>query len=468
MMELRLLSASNPRASSYLTVESHSKKSPDSDGSNRQPQGLQFRKFSKKDLSRILRTESATKAVEKKANSAKYSNLWPKAVLEALSDAIKQNRWESALKIFDLLRRQHWYEPRCQTYAKLLVMLGKCKQTHQASLIFETMLSDGLQPTIDVYTALAGAYALNGLFEKAFNIVKHMKSVCDCKPDAFTYSILIKCCIKQQRIDMIGLILEEMLNSGVELNTVAYNTLIDGYGKAKCFEQMETLLIDMIQNEKCPADIITFNSVIGAYGGYGKIKEMEKWFDEFQLMGLKPNIITYNILIRSYGNSGLYEKMGCVVDFMEKRFFPPTIVTYNIIIEIFGKSGDIQKMDEIFLKLKHLGLKPNSITFSSLVSAYAKEGLLGKVDSILRQVENSDVVLDTPFFNCIINVYGKFGEIEKMMELLAAMEGFGCKPDHITFATIIQACRAKGMVDTAKDLESNMIHNSGMKLISWN
>ncbi|KAK4406215.1 Pentatricopeptide repeat-containing protein [Sesamum angolense] len=115
-------------------------------------------------------------------------------------------------------------------------------------------------------------------------------------------------------------------------------------------------------------------------------------------------------------------------------------------------------MDEMFLKMKHQGLKPNSITYSSLVSAYGKARLLGKVDSILRQVENSDVVLDTPFFNCVINAYGNAGDVERMMELLMAMEGCGCKPDNITFATIIQACRAQGMIGVAQNLESNMTH----------
>ncbi|KAL0413711.1 UNVERIFIED_CONTAM: Pentatricopeptide repeat-containing protein [Sesamum radiatum] len=448
-MELLLRNPANLRLSSFK-VESSSKKSHN----NSQSQG----KLSKKDLSRILRTEAAIKAIEKKANSSKYKNLWPKAVLEALSDAIKQNRWESALKILGLLRQQHWYEPRSQTYVKLLVMLGKCKQPNQASMLFETMLCDGLRPTVDVYTALVGAYAFNGLVDKAFSIVEDMKSVDNCKPDAFTYSILIKNCIKFHLFDMIGLILEEMSHLGIECNTVIYNILIDGYGKAKRFELMENSLTNMVQSGRCCPDIFTFNSVVGAYGGCGRINEMEKWFDEFQLMGLKPDIMTYNILIRSYGKSGLYQKMGSVMEFMKKRFFSPTIVTYNIVIEVFGKAGNIEKMDEMFLKMKHHGLKPNSITYSSLVSAYSKAGLLGKVDSILRQVENSDVVLDTPFFNCTINAYGNAGDVEKMMELLMAMEGCGCKPDNVTFATIIQACRAQGMIGVAQNLESNMNH----------
>jgi len=47
----------------------------------------------------MLWTEAAIKAIERKAGSAKYKNLWPKAVLEALEEAINQCRWESALKV---------------------------------------------------------------------------------------------------------------------------------------------------------------------------------------------------------------------------------------------------------------------------------------------------------------------------------------------------------------------------------
>lgn len=52
-----------------------------------------------KELSRILRADAAVKGIERKANSEKYNTLWPKAVLEALDEAIRENRWQSALKV---------------------------------------------------------------------------------------------------------------------------------------------------------------------------------------------------------------------------------------------------------------------------------------------------------------------------------------------------------------------------------
>lgn len=436
--------------------------------SGRRGRSQELQKQPKKELSRILRTEAAVKSIERKANSNKYHNLLPKAVLEALDEAIRGNRWESALKIFSLLRKQHWYEPRSQTYTKLLVMLGKCKQPKQASFLFEILKMDGLKPTIDAYTALVSAYGLSGLFDEAFSTLESMKLVPNCKPDVYTYSILIKCCVKLSRFDLIEDILAEMSYMGVESSIVTYNTIIDGYGKAGLFEEMDKTLTDLINSENCVPDIFTFNSFLGAYGNFGKIKEMEKCFDEFQVMGINPDIKTFNILIRSYGKAGIYEKMNSVLEYMKKRCYSPTIVTYNIIIEAFGNSKNIEKMDEFFLKMKHQGMKPNAITYCSLVRGYSKSELWEKVDSILKQVENSDVVLDTPFFNCAISAYGQAGDVDYMYKLFLMMRERNCKPDYITFVTMIQAYNALGMTEAAIEVENKMIaaeENSGVKFL---
>lgn len=434
-------------------------------------QGIQ--KSTEKHLSHILRSEAAIEAIERKANLAtvKKNRFSPKLVLEALDNAIRHKRWESALKIFDLLRNQHWYEPRCQTYTKLLVLLGKCSQPIKASLLFEVMLQDGLKPTIDVYTALVSAYGYSGLLEKALEIIEHMKLVPDCKPDVYTYSTLINCCTKQpklRRFDMIKRILADMEYSGIECNIVTYNTIIDGYGKSGLFNLMESVLTNMLEHGTCVPDVYTFNSVIGAYGNSGMFVEMEKWFDEFQLMGITPSVTTYNILIKSYGKARMYDKMVSVMEYMSNRFIPFTIVTFNITIETFGKAGNIKKMEEFFLRMKHQGLKPNAVTYCSLVSAYGKAGLMQKIDSVIRQIENSDVTLDTTFFNSIISVYGQAGDMKKMGEMLSAMKDRNIEPDGITFATIIHAYKAMGMLEAAQNLENKTIlnqHNQGTRLI---
>ncbi|KAG4952818.1 hypothetical protein JHK87_038412 [Glycine soja] len=399
------------------------------------PASAELVKDPNKDLSRILRTEAAIRGVHNKAKSSSHKQLWPKALLESLDDAIK----------------------RCRSHSALEANFCTPSQPEEASLLFEIMLSEGLKPTVDVYTALVSAYGQSGLLDQAFSTVEDMKSVVDCEPDVYTYSILIRCCAKFRRFDLIEHVLAEMSYLGIECNCVTYNSIIDGYGKASMFEQMDDALNDMIENGNSHPDVFTLNSFVGAYGNAGQIDKMEKWYDEFQLMGIKPDITTFNTMIKSYGKAGMYEKMKTVMDFMEKRFFTPTIVTYNTVIEVFGKAGEIEKMDQHFLKMKHLGVKPNSITYCSLVSAYSKVGCIDKVDSIMRHVENSDVVLDTPFFNCIISAYGQAGNLKKMGELFLAMRERKCEPDNITFACMIQSYNTQGMTEAVQNLENMMI-----------
>ncbi|XP_039141366.1 pentatricopeptide repeat-containing protein At3g53170 [Dioscorea cayenensis subsp. rotundata] len=418
----------------------------------------------KKDLSRILRTEAAVLGVERKSGSGKHRNLWPRAVLEALDDAIASNCWESALKIFGLLRRQHWYTPKGQTYSRLLMMLGKCRQPDMAASLFQIMLSEGFKPTLDVYTSLVGAYGHSGLLDKAFETLDEMKTISDYKPDVYTYTILISSCCKLHRFDQIPTLLREMSYLGVECSVVTYNTIIDGYGKAGMLEEMENSLSEMLESGSCLPDIFTMNTVIGAYGKSGKIDKMEGWYSEFQHMGIEPDVNTFNILIRSYGLAGMYEKMDAVMKFMEKRFFSPTVVTFNIIIDCFGRMGDIEKMEHFFRSMKYQGLKPNSITYCSLVSGYSKSGFLEKIPLIIRQIENTDVDLDTAFFNSVINAYGQSGDISIMEEMFSLMKEKKCIPDRITFATMIMAYSKRGMVEAVQELEIK-VHKMDEKVL---
>ncbi|XP_042393838.1 pentatricopeptide repeat-containing protein At3g53170-like isoform X1 [Zingiber officinale] len=414
------------------------------------------------DLSRILRTEAAVLGVERKAGSAKFTRLWPRAVLEALDNSISANQWESALKgfcilqIFGLVRRQHWYQPISRTYARLLTMLGKCRQPDHATSLFRVMLSEGLKPTLDVYTSLVGAYGHSGLLDKAISTLEEMNAISDCEPDAHTYTVLISSCCKLRRFELIPQLLMEMSYLGIEPNTVTHNTIIDGYGKARMLEEMESHLSTMLETGKCLPDIYTMNSFVWAYGNNGRIEDMEKWYDEFQHMGIEPDIQTFNILIKSYGKVAMFEKMGLVMNFMKKRFFSPDTVTFNIIIACFGRVGNIEKMEYYFRLMKIQGVKPNSVTYCSVISGYNKAGLLEKVPAIVRQTENTDVVLDAPFFNSVIAAYGQARELKIMEEMFALMKEKNCVPDSVTFATMIRAYSDMGMHEVSKKLEDQM------------
>ncbi|KAH9332134.1 hypothetical protein KI387_043715 [Taxus chinensis] len=402
------------------------------------------KKASRRTTSAILRMEAAKAGVERKAKAnakaAKNSTLlYPRALLEALTDRIHNSQWRSALQVFGLLRKQQWYQPNTEIYIKLLVMLGRCRQHEKAHILFQMMLKERCHVTVEAYTAVLAAYGRNGCLEKAFSILEEMKAIPHCQPNIFTYTILMKSCVELGHFDHVNRLLSEMSRAGVRPNFVTYNTIVGGFGKAGMFEEMENVLSHMLESHDCKPDVWTMNSTIGAFGNRGQIEKMEKWYENFHSIGIQPDATTFNTLINSYGKHCLYEKMTSVMEKMQNFYFSWTIVTYNTVINAYGRVGEIKKMENFLNLMLSEGMKPNRITLCSLVSAYSKGGIFHKITKIVRQMENSKIVPDTPFFNSVLDAYQRAGNMAEMEHVFQKMIDTGCQPDKITFATMNKA-----------------------------
>ncbi|CAN6554230.1 unnamed protein product [Malus baccata var. baccata] len=419
---------------------------------------------SRKAISVILRREATKALIEKKKKGSK--RLLPKTVLEALHERITALRWESALKVFELLQEQLWYRPNAAVYVKLIVMLGKCKQPEKAHELFEAMIEEGCDVNTESYTALVSAYGRSGLFHKAFSLLERMKTTPDCQPDVHTYSILIKSCLQVFAYDKVQALLSDMEVQGIRPNTITYNTLIDAYGKSKRFAEMESTLVEMLSEQDCEPDVWTMNSVLRAFGNSGQIETMEKCFERFQSAGIQANIMTFNILLDSYGKAGKYEKMSAVMEYMQKYHYSWTIVTYNVVIDAFGRAGDLKQMEYLFRLMRSERIKPSCVTLCSLVRAYGLAGKPEKIEGVLRFVENSDVMLDTVFFNCLVDAYGRMGCFAEMKGVLEIMEQKGCRPDKVTYRTMIKAYSTNKMIGHVKELRELMESAEGSQM-TW-
>ncbi|KAJ7950439.1 putative Pentatricopeptide repeat-containing protein [Quillaja saponaria] len=407
---------------------------------------------SKKAISVILRREATKAIIEKKRGPNNSKKLLPRTVLEALHERITALRWDSALKVFELLREQLWYRPNPGVYIKLIVMLGKCKQPEKAHELFHVMVDEGCVVNRESCTALLSAYSRTGLLDRAFSLLEEMKNTPDCQPDVQTYSILIKSCLHIFAFDKVQYILSDMVNQGIKPNTVTYNTLIDAYGKAKKFSEMESTLVEMLSEKDCEPDVWTMNSTLRAFGNSGQIETMESCYEKFQSAGIQPNIKTFNILLDSYAKAGSYEKMSAVMEYMQKYHYSWTLVTYNVVIDAFGRAGDLKQMEYLFRLMRSERIKPSCVTLCSLVKAYAQAGKPEKIGGVLRFIENSDVTLDTVFFNCLVDAYGRLGCLVEMKGVLEMMEQNGCKPDTITYRTMMKAYSVNGMSSHVKEL----------------
>lgn len=393
------------------------------------------------------------KNVKKKIDRKNNANAWVCTVTETLSGSIEKKQWLEALEVFEMLREQPFYQPKEGTYMKLLVLLGRSGQPQRAHQLFDQMVEEGCEPTSELYTALLAAYCRSNLIEGAFSILEQMKTLPRCQPDVFTYSTLIKACVDGSRFELVESLYEEMGERLIIPNTVTQNIVLNGYGKAGKYEQMEKVLLGMLEGTACKPDVWTMNTILSLFGNKGQIETMERWYEKFRNFGIDPETRTFNILIGAYGKKRMYDKMSSVMEYMRKLSFPWTTSTYNNVIEAFSDVGDAKNMEYTFDQMRAEGMKADTKTFCCLIRGYANAGLFHKVVSSVQLAGKFEVPENTSFFNAVISACAKADDLLEMERVFKRMKDKHCQPDSTTYSIMVEAYRKEGMNDKIFDLE---------------
>ncbi|XP_020234979.1 pentatricopeptide repeat-containing protein At3g06430, chloroplastic [Cajanus cajan] len=397
-------------------------------------------------------TEKKTLKKKKKKEKKKSSKVWVHSLPEVLSHRIHKKHWVIALELFDMLRDQPYYQPREDTYMKLIVLLGKSGQPHRAHQLFKSIHEDGCEST-ELYTALIAAYCQNKLVDEVFSILDEMRNLPCCQPDIFTYSTLIKALVEALQFEMVELLYDEMAKRSIMPNTLTQNIVVSGYGKAGRFDQIEKIVSSMIESTTCKPDVWTMNAVISSFRDKGQIDMMEKWYEKFCSFGIQPQRSTFNILIAAYGNKRMYDKMSSVMQSMRKANCPWTTSTYNNVIEAFAAVGDAKNMENAFDQMCAEGLKADTKTFCCLINGYANAGIFHKVISSVSLAEKRQIHVHTSFYNAVISACAKEDALMEMERFFNRMKEKECQPDNTTYSVMIEAYRKESMNDKIHYLE---------------
>ncbi|EXB80291.1 hypothetical protein L484_025147 [Morus notabilis] len=393
------------------------------------------------------------KNVKKKLDRKNKAKAWVNTVTETLFERIQNKQWLQALEVFHMLREQPFYQPKEGTYIKLLVLLGRSGQPHQARQLFDTMVEEELDPSSELYTALLSAYCRNGLIEEAFSTFDKMKTLPNCQPDVFTYSTLIKACVDALQFDLVESLYKEMDERQITPNTVTQNIVLSGYGRAGKFDEMEKVLSGMLESTTCKPDVWTMNIILSVFGNMGQIDMMEKWYEKFRDFGIEPETRTFNILIGAYGKKRMYDKMSTVMEYMRKLQFPWTTSTYNNVIEAFADVGDAKHMECTFEQMRTEGMRADTKTFCCLINGYANAGLFHKVISSVQLAGKFEIPENTSFYNSVISACAKAEDLIEMERVFKRMKDKKCLPNSTTYSIMVEAYRKEGMNDKIYYLE---------------
>ncbi|KAK1418968.1 hypothetical protein QVD17_28122 [Tagetes erecta] len=137
--------------------------------------------------------------------NSKLNRLLKDDLLDAFAELQRQQHLDLALKVFEFIRNEAWYEPDHSLYGDLMLMYGKKKLVDKVEKLFAELIEEGLKPNTRAYTELIGAYLKVDMIEKAMETYEIMKAS-GCIPDELTLTIMIRNLENAGRDDLTAIV----------------------------------------------------------------------------------------------------------------------------------------------------------------------------------------------------------------------------------------------------------------------
>ncbi|XP_071711018.1 pentatricopeptide repeat-containing protein At2g20540 [Rutidosis leptorrhynchoides] len=383
-------------------------------------------------------------------------------------------------------------------------MVNICDQHQQidyATLLFRQVS----HPNIYLYNAIIRACYTHSHLLLVVNTYKQMLTQ-PIFPDHFTFPFVLRSCGLLTCLDLGKQVHGHVMRSGVDLNKVVQNSVLDMYIKCddggisdarKVFDEMSerdviswnSLICGHIKvgrmrrarelfDEMPEKSIVSWTAMITGYARNGSNADALHMFHMMQLANVKPDWISLlsvlpvctqlgalelgkwihfyaekngllqktsvcNALVEMYAKSGKIDQAWQVFDKMPQR----DVISWSTMIGGLANHGKAHEAIGLFQEMQKTTIKPNEITFVGLLSACAHSGLLKdglKYFDLMRNDYNIDPGIE--HYGCLVDLLGKTGCLDRAFELIKTMP---MKPDAAIWGSLLSSCRTKGNLEMA-------------------
>ncbi|KDP38714.1 hypothetical protein JCGZ_04067 [Jatropha curcas] len=274
-------------------------------------------------------------------------------------------------------------------YSIVVRMYVKAGSLKAACSVLETMEKQkDIIPDIYLFRDMLRIYQQCGMMSKLKDLYyKILRS--EVVWDQELYNCVINCCARAVPIDDLSELFNEMLHRGFSPNTITFNVMLDAYGKAKLFNKARELF--MMARKQGMIDVISYNTMIAAYGHDRDFKNMASTIQNMQFDGFSVSLEAYNCMLDAYGKRGQMESFKNVLQRMKQSSCTSDHYTYNIMINVYGEQGWIDEVAEVLAELKESGLGPNLCSYNTLIKAYGIAGMIEEAIDLVKEMRKSGI-----------------------------------------------------------------------------
>lgn len=281
----------------------------------------------------------------------------------------------------------------------LIVMYSRCNFIDTSFEIFHEML----ERDVVSWNTMVSSFVQNGLDDEALMLVYEMQKQ-GFKIDSVTLAALLSAASNIRNLHIGKQTHAYLVRHGIE------------------FEGMDSYLIDM-------------------YAKSGLVRTSQLIFEKNYTQD--RDLATWNSMIAGYTQNGLTEEALVLFRLMLKQNLVPNAVTLASILPACSPLGNIDLGKQLHgFSVRHY-LDENVFVATALIDMYSKSGGITYAENVFSDTAEKNSVT----YTTMILGYGQHGMGERALSLYHSMQGFGVKPDAITFVAVLSACSYAGLVN---------------------
>lgn len=251
-------------------------------------------------------------------------------------------------------------------------------------------------------------------------------------------------------------VFESLERSGVEMNSIIYNTVLDACVECRDLKAAEAWM-DRTQKADM-ADVVTFNTLIKAYllnGNFGKARSL---MEEMKKHGLQPNRVTFNELINAtVSRSGEVRQKDLwdIVEEMKVAEVKPNQVTISILLKNLNWNSAAADITNTMDLIDSMEEPMDEVLLSSVVEACVRIGKPDLLESKLKHLQDSSslsTINGSHTYGSLIKAYGHAKDADGVWRCWKEMRSRHIKPTSITLGCLVEAVVSLGDSEGAYDL----------------
>lgn len=408
----------------------------------------------------------------------------------------------NALQLFDKMP-EIGCQPDIITYSSLLNCCFHVGMLDLGFAVFSDMVKNGFKPDVVVLTALLDGLCKGGKFSDAAYLFFNRMPMLGCEPDSITFSVLINGYSSAGMVDLGFSVFGRMLKCGIPHNAVVFTTLISGLCQAGNRVSEAVRLFNWMIEMGCKPDVITYGTIVehftfsvelglaylslilkqghrpttslltsllGRFCRRDKFSDVTMIFNRMSDVDIdvaRPNLLTYCVLIDSCRRELSKPDLGLgFLCHMFKHGFHADTMILTALINRHSASN----ASEIIYKMTEMNYPLDVITYGALINCYCHTNQIdlafATFSDMIKQGHHCNS--QTSILNILINGLCIANQVSSAAGLIQKMGSLGCRPNVITYGTLIKGLCRMGSVDEAIELHECMIRSEPSQLCQPN